>query len=200
MQPKSCSRYLLTVALGVIAGGSGMSSDRRSHPLACRDNARKQVLPRGTANRLPLFVRHAIALLPFIEDRQVVILPRAVKVSEYLVSWGYSREIAAETVNELADLAEFTIDHHFPIFINAESPNYIRILASWERGNSPDEAARVLASEIYHEYRHAACGEEEWEALAAQISLLKRWRAEGLLRIADPYIASKELQRRNLGR
>ena len=75
-------------------------------------------------------------------------------------------------MEELGTLAEFTVDHHFPIFINAESSHYRRISASWERGKAPDEAARVLASDIYHEYRHAACGEEEMDALAAQISLL----------------------------
>ncbi len=128
----------------------------------------------------------------------MVTLPRATEVSPYLLSWGYSRETTSATVEELGTLAEFTIDHHFPIFINAGSPHYRRISASWERGKAPDEAARVLASDIYHEYRHAACGEEELDALAAHISLLKRWRAEGLLRIADPYIASKESERRSL--
>src|SRR6266567_8505329 len=199
MQPKFCLSSLLTIALAAIAGGSDLSSDLRCHPRVCRDSALNQDLPQaGAANRLPLLVRQAIALIPFIEDRQVVILPRASDVSVYLVSWGYSRETASETVAELAPLAEFTIDHHFPIFINAGSPHYRRILASWKHGKSPDQAARVLASDIYHEYRHAACGEEELDALAAHISLLKRWRAEGLLRIADPYIASKESERRSL--
>jgi hypothetical protein len=186
------------MGLPAIVGASDLSSDERSHPRPCRDNTPQQTLPQAATIRSPLLVRQAIALLPFIEDRQVVILPRASGVSLYLVSWGYSRETASETVGELATLAEFTIDHHFPIFINGGSPHYRRISASWEHAKSPDQAARVLASDIYHEYRHAACAEEELEALAAQISLLKRWRAEGVLRIADPYIAAKELERRGL--
>ena len=198
MQPKFFLSCFLTVALATVAWASDFPSDLRCDARACRDNALNQDLPQaGAAKQSPL-VRQAIALLPFIEDRQVVILSRASDVAVYLVSWGYSRETAAETVKELASLVEFTIDHHFPIFINAASPHYRRILASWEHGKSPDQAARVLASDIYHEYRHAACGEEELDALAAHIALLKRWRAEGLLEIADPYIASKESERRSL--
>jgi len=202
MQPKFCSCCLLiTFACGPLAHACHLSSDLCSHPRACRDSAPQQnVLQAANANPLPLLVRQAIALLPFIENRQLVILPRASGVSTYLVSWGYSRKTALETVNEVAPLVEFTIDHHFPIFINAGSSHYRRILESWEHGKSHDEAARVLASDIYHEYRHAACGEEEMEALAAQISLLKRWRAEGLLRIADRYISSKELEHRSLAK
>jgi hypothetical protein len=199
MQQKFCSCCLLTIALVAVAAASDLSSDLRSHPRACSDNARQQESPQAT-NRPPLLVRQAIALLPFIEERQIVILPRASDVSVYLLSWGYSRETASETVEQLAKLVEFTIDHHFPIFINAGSPHYRHILASWEHGKYPDEAARVLASDIYHEYRHAACGEEELDALAAQICLLKRWRHEGLLKIADAYIAAKESQRRSLAK
>lgn len=199
MQPKFYSWCLLNVAVVAIAGATDFRSDVRSHPRACRDHGPTQELPQaGTPTRLPLLVLHAIALLPFIEDRHVVILPRASDVSVYLVSWGYPLETASEIVEGLSHLAEFTIDHHFPIFIDAASSNYRYILASWERGKYPDQAARVLASDIYHEYRHAACGEEEMDALAAQISLLKRWRAEGLLRIADPYIASRESRLRSL--
>ena len=199
MQPKFYSWRLLTVAVVAIAGTADISSDLSSHPLACSENVSKPELALQTAaKRSPLLVRQAIALLPFIEDWQVVTLRQASDVSLYLVSWGHSRETASATVEELAHLAEFTIDHHFPIFISAGSLNYRHILASWERGKYPDQAARVLASDIYHEYRHAACGEEEMDALAAQISLLKRWRAEGLLRIADPYIASQESRLRSL--
>ena len=188
--------WCLLIVVAAVAVAS--DSDLRSHPRGCPDNTRQMNLPHVAASRLPLLVRHAIALLPFIQDRQVVILAHARDVSVFLVDWAYSRETASDTVGELEMLTEFTIDHHFPIFINAESPHYRRLSASWDRGKSPNEAARVLASDIYHEYRHAACGEEELDALAAQISLLKRWRSENLLRIADPYIAAKELRRRNL--
>ena len=182
-----------------IAGAADILSDLSSHPQTCRGNATKQELaPQTAAKRSPLLVGQAIALLPFIEDWQVVTLAQASDVSPYLVRWGYSRESASETVEEVTHLAEFTIDHHFPIFINAGSSNYRYIQASWERGGHPDQAAWVLASDIYHEYRHAACGEEEMDALTAQISLLKRWRAEGHLRIADPYIASQESRLRSL--
>src|SRR5215471_4211003 len=199
MQPKFYSWCLLTMAVVAIAGTADISSDLSSHPHACRERASKRELaPKTAAKRSPLLVRQAIALLPFIEDSQVVTVPQAGEASLYLVSWGYSRETASATVEELGMLAEFTVDHHFPIFINAGSSHYRRISASWERGKAPDEAARVLASDIYHEYRHAACGEEEMDALAAQISLLKRWRAEGLLRIADLYIASRESRLRSL--
>ena len=200
MQPKFYSWRLLTAAVvAAIAGRADISSDVSSHPQACRERASKRELaPKTTGKRSPLLVQQAIALLPFIEDSQVVTIQQTSEVSRYLVSWGYSRETASATVEGLGMLAEFTVDHHFPIFINAGSSNYRRILASWERGKAPDEAARVLASDIYHEYRHAACGEEEMDALAAQISLLKRWRAEGLLRIADLYIASRESRLRSL--
>jgi hypothetical protein len=200
MKQKLCSWCLLAVGLGSVAGASNLSSDLRSHPRACRDNAPTLDLPHVKANPLPLLVRQAIALLPFIEERQVVILRRAGDGSVYLVNWGYSPETASETIKHLAKLVEFTIDHHFPIFINAGSPHYRHILESWEHGKYPDEAARVLASDIYHEYRHAACDEEELDALAAQICLLTRWRAEGLLTIAGPYIASKESRRRSLAK
>ncbi len=201
MKQKLCPWCLLTVGLGSVAGASDLPSDLRSHPRACRHDSTKQDGAQAAdAKPLPLLVKQAIALLPFIDDGQVVILPRTSDLSVYLVSWGYSRDTASQTVAEVAPLAEFTIDHHFPIFINGGSPHYRRILASWEHGKSPDEAARVLASDIYHEYRHAACGEEELDALAAQICLLKRWRHEGLLKIADPYIAAKESRRRSLAK
>ena len=58
----------------------------------------------------------------------------------------------------------------------------------------PDQAARVLASDRYHEYRHAACGEGEIRALEAHVGVLKKWRARGLLTIAEPYIESKEAE------
>src|SRR5262249_39986104 len=145
MQPKFCSGCLLTaVAFVPTALASNLSSDVRNHPRACRDNAPKQdLLQAAGAQRLPLLVRQAIALLLFIDVRQVVILPRPSDVSIYLVRWGYSEQATLETVSEVASLAEFTIDHHFPIFINAGSSHYRRILESWEHGKFPAEASRV---------------------------------------------------------
>jgi hypothetical protein len=132
----------------------------------------------SASRKHPRLVRNAIALVPFLKEQQVLMLARPSDVAAYLVEWSYSPETALETTKDLAALAEFTIDHHFPIFINAGSPRYRRILVSWARGNSPEEAARVLASDLDHEYRQASCGEEELDALTAQVSLLKRWRAE----------------------
>jgi hypothetical protein len=139
---------------------------------------------------LPAVVRRALTFVPMVPAGQVVVL-RPEAVTPYLLSWGYNPEAAQATIAELHGLAEFTIDHHFPIFVNAESVQYLRIVQSFEYGQEPDQAARVLASDLYHEYRHAACGEEERAALLAQLDLLERWRAQGVLTIADPYIAAK---------
>jgi hypothetical protein len=56
-----------------------------------------------------------------------------------------------------------------------------------------------MGADLYHEYLHASQGMNECDALRGHVNLMKRWRAEGLLHIADPYIASKtaELRRMN---
>jgi hypothetical protein len=146
------------------------------------------------AQPLPPLVRRALEFLPGVRPDQVILLEDLKEVAPFLRARGYSAQAVTETTNKLQGLAEFTIDHRFPIFINGATWHYQRILASWKRGKSPDEAARVLASDLYHEYRHAACGEEEHDALRAHISLLKIWREQGLLTIADPYIRAKEAE------
>src|SRR5438132_594734 len=147
---------------------------------------------RGSASALPPMVEKALSFLPEIKADQVVILKDADEIKAYLSEWGYSPRAAREFVHEIKPLAEFTIDHHFPIFINASNQHYRRLLKSWEIGKDPEQAARVMASDLYHEYRHAAYAEDEAEALEAHVGLLKRWRAAGLLLIADPYIRDLE--------
>src|SRR5205823_12512750 len=137
---------------------------------------------------LPAMVQEAVSFLPEIRMDQVVLLKEVDEIESYLSEWGYAPGAAREFIHEIKPLAEFTIDHHFPIFINASTQHYQRILKSWEIGKYPEQAARVMASDLYHEYRHAAYGEEEVEALEAHVSLLKQWRTAGLLLIADPYI------------
>ena len=71
-----------------------------------------------------------------------------------------------------------------------------RIVTSWEGSGFPDQAARVMASDLYHEYQHAHSGADECRALTAQIALLKQWRDAHLLTIAGPYISAKETESR----
>ena len=151
-------------------------------------------VPAASADQaLSPLVRRALSFVPEIDSTQVVILDKAPGLRKYLLDWGYSSEVAKATEREVKTLAEFTIDHHYPIFINADTNHYQRILKSCQEGKAPVEAARVLASDLFHEFRHVL-GEEEESALAAQVLLLTRWRAEGLLTIADPYIAAKRAE------
>jgi len=133
-------------------------------------------------------------LLREIEKCNVVVLRDPGDLVPYLLRFGYSRRTANETIDEVRHLAEFTIDHRFPIFVNATSPHVKRILSSWQRGKFPDEAARVMAADLYHEYLHAAEGMEECAAVRRHLKLMQRWRNQGLLHIADPYIANKALE------
>jgi len=146
---------------------------------------------------LPALVRRALDFVPRIDPAQVVVLHSASGLTKYLLVWGYSPRISEETVNGVRRLAEFVIDNHYPIFVNADTYQYRRILTSWQHGKEPDQAARVLASDLYHEYRHTL-GEEEIEALEAQVALLAKWRAERLLTIADPYIQAKQVELKTL--
>jgi hypothetical protein len=134
----------------------------------------------------------ALTFVPLVKSSQVLVINDPEETGECLLQWGYSPDVIRDTIGSLRHLAEFTIDHHFPIFINAATYQYRRLELSWAAGSAPEQAARVLASDIYHEYRHAACGEEEEAALEAQIKLLKNWRRQGLLTIADRYIQAKE--------
>jgi hypothetical protein len=142
--------------------------------------------------QLPALVHRALDFLPEVRADQVVVLIESRELRSYLSAWGYSPDSSSETVQEIKGLAEFTIDHHFPIFINASTWHYQRILKSWETGKFPEQAARVMAADLYHESRHAEHGEDEAEALEAHVALLKKWRAERVLTIADPYIRDLE--------
>ena len=131
-------------------------------------------------------------MVPEIEAGQVVILASESGLLPYVRSWGYTRAVARQTVQEVRSLAEFTIDHHFPIFVNASSVHVQRIIRSWTHGASPRQAARVMASDLYHEYLHAQHAAGECAALEGQLHLLTRWRDQGVLTIAGPYIAAKQ--------
>lgn len=143
---------------------------------------------------LPSMVLRALDFVPELKPDQVVLLDSTADLKPYLAAWGYSEQATYETIRAVRGFAEFTLDHRFPIFVNTGSWHYRRIVASWENGISPDQAAMVLASDLYHEYRHAACGEGEVRALEAHVRILKLWRAQGLLTIANPYIRSKETE------
>lgn len=130
-------------------------------------------------------------MVPEIEPGQVVILASESALLPYVRSWGYTRGVAKQTLQEVHSLAEFTIDHHFPIFVNASSVHVQRIIRSWTHGVSPGQAARVMASDLYHEYLHAQHAAEECAALEGQLQLLIRWRDQGVLTIAGPYIAAQ---------
>lgn len=150
------------------------------------------------AGELPPVVRHALTFVPEVRPDQVVVIAGVEALEHILKERGYDSEVVLETIEEVKGLAEFTIDHRFPIFINASSYHYRRIEASFSRGRYPEQAARILASDLYHEYRHAALFEEEIEALTAHVALLEKWRFEGLLTIADPYIQAKAAELRFL--
>jgi hypothetical protein len=130
-------------------------------------------------------------MAPQIKPGQVVILSSESALLPYLRLWGYTRTVASQTLQEVRSLAEFTIDHHFPIFVNASSIHVQRIVRSWTLGAFPDQAARVMASDLYHEYLHAQYAAGECAALEGQLHLLTRWRDQGILTIAGPYIAAK---------
>jgi hypothetical protein len=146
---------------------------------------------RNHANAL---IRRALSFVPDIKPKHVVILTERSELPGYLAAWGYSRLVTHRTVQEIGAFAEFTIDHHFPIFVNAGSSHFQRILRSWELSAFPDQAARVMASDLYHEYLHAQYGADECNALKEHITLLTSWRELGLLWIADRYITSKEVE------
>jgi len=137
-------------------------------------------------------IKEALSVAPEIKPGQVVILSSQSALLPYLRSWGYSRAVASQTLQEVRSLAEFTIDHHFPIFVNASSVHVQRIVRSWTHGAFPGQAARVMASDLYHEYLHAQYAAGECAALEGQLNLLTRWRDQGILTIAAPYIATKQ--------
>jgi hypothetical protein len=150
-------------------------------------------------DELDRLVTRAKSLVQDLSDCEVVILRDPRDLLPQLLRRGYSRQAALTTVAEVRHFAEFTVDHHFPIFVNAGSPHTQRILRSWQKGVFPEEAARVMASDLYHEYLHAAKGQEECDAIRGHLTLLKRWRDEGLLHIAGPYIAAKTSELRRMG-
>jgi hypothetical protein len=180
-------RLRLQASILVAMAWQGLGQSRPAAVDDCFANA----APSGPKiDRLPVLVRCALSLVPNIDPAQVVVLDSASGLTKYLLEWGYSRQVSDQTVQEIEKLAEFTIDHHYPIFINRDTYHYRRILKSWQEGKRPDEAARVLASDLYHEHRHIL-GDEEAAALQAHVLLLTQWRAKGLLSIADPYIRAK---------
>jgi hypothetical protein len=134
----------------------------------------------------------ALSFVPEIERSQILVLNDLTHVIDFLVVRGYTHGIAAGTMQELRPLAEFTIDQRFPIFINATSTHVLRILRSWQYSKFPDQAARVMASDLYHEYLHAKHFADECVALQGQLRLLNSWRDKGMLTIAGPYIASRK--------
>jgi hypothetical protein len=141
---------------------------------------------------LPGLIKEALAIVPEIKPGQVVILSGESGLLPHLRSWGYTQAVANQTLKEIRSLAEFTIDHHFPIFVNATSLHVQRIVRSWTHGAFPGQAAHIMASDLYHEYLHARHAAGECAALKGQLHLLTRWRNEGILTIAGPYIAAKE--------
>jgi hypothetical protein len=141
-------------------------------------------------------IRRALHFFPQVRPDQVIVLENPSDLMGYLLAWHYSRDVACGTIKEIASFAEFTVDRHFPIFVNASSRHVKRIVTSWERSGFPDQAARVMASDLYHEYQHAQGGADECRALTAQIALLKQWRDAHLLTIAGPYISAKEAESR----
>ena len=153
----------------------------------------------GTSAELDRLVARARSLVEEIRECDVVILRDPRDLLPYLLRLGYNRQVALATIAEVRHLAEFTINHHFPIFVNAGSPHTQRILRSWQEGQFPEEAARVMAADLYHEYLHAAKGREECDAIRGHLTLLKRWRDEGLLHIAGPYIETKASELRRMG-
>lgn len=152
------------------------------------------LLSEETASGLEVskFLDAALHLVPEITSDQVVILQSRDDLKPYLAKRGYSPAIAQETVERVNGLAEFTIDRRFPIFINASSWQIRRLLISWQRSNFCDEAARILASDLFHEYQHAAKGLDEIGALTAHVRLLRKWHNEGRIVVATPYLEAKE--------
>jgi hypothetical protein len=128
----------------------------------------------------------------------VIVLENHHALLSYLRAWGYHQDVATKTLQEIRSMAEFTIDLHLPIFVNASSLHVQRIVRSWQTSRFPDQSARVMASDLYHEYLHAVHGACESKALKGHITLLKQWRDAGFLTIADLYIASKEAELRVL--
>jgi hypothetical protein len=151
------------------------------------------------SDALERLVTRAKSLVQDLSDCPVVILREPRDLLPHLLRQGYARQVALATIAEVRHLAAFTIDHRFPIFVNAGSPHTQRILRSWQEGQFPEEAARVMASDLYHEYLHAAKGQEECDAIRGHLQLLKDWRAEGLLHIAGPYIVAKTSELRRMG-
>jgi hypothetical protein len=185
--PRSVSRKRIAVKYGVtllLSCGLVFGSEKA--------NAHAVREFHNHANEL---IQRALSFVPDIKAEHIVILTQRSELLGYLLAWGYSQPVTHRTVQEVGAFAEFTIDHHFPIFVNASSSHFRRILRSWELSAFPDQAARVMASDLYHEYLHAEYGTDECNALKAQFTLLTRWRELGLLVIADPYITTKEVER-----
>ena len=80
---------------------------------------------------LDRLVARAKSLVEEIRECDVVILRDPRDLLPYLLRLGYNRQVALATIAEVRDLAEFTIDHHFPIFVSAGSHHTQRILRYW---------------------------------------------------------------------
>jgi hypothetical protein len=139
---------------------------------------------------LKRLLQKALSFVPQVDPSHVVVITALEEVVPHLTARGYEAGVASETVRQLEGLAEFTLDHRYPIFINAGSRHVQRILRSWREGRAPDQAARVLASDLHHEFLHAVQTAGECTALQGHVALLENWRTQGVLRIADPYITS----------
>lgn len=162
----------------------------------CRASEMRGIVCFQPANQsdkgLPAVVLRALSFVTELRPSQIVMLEDAQALEPFLRARGYDKGARKDTIKRVKGLAEFVIDHRFPIFVNTSTYHYRRIEASFLKGEFPDQAARVLASDLYHEWRHAAFGENEIDALHMHVQVLRRWRGEGVLTIADPYIDSKE--------
>ncbi len=149
-----------------------------------------------TGDQLPALVKRALKYVPKeaqLESDQVVALENVgAYMTGYLKQSGYSSEVAREIAADLDSLADFVIDQQFPLFVG----NFSNLQKAWDKGGLfATDAARVLASQLWHEWQHVIRRADEAQALEAHVALLQQWRKnKELSAAADRYIEAKQKQ------
>jgi hypothetical protein len=142
-------------------------------------------LAAGQAKVIPPIVSRALAELNLPEFPIVVLeSPKA-----FLLERGIDKKQAEEIER---NLSAFTLGESLPVYVNVSTANVESYRLETLFRTEPDQAAKMMASNIFHELRHAVNGEGEVIALKKQIAILEYWKMKGDLRLADSFIAGKK--------
>ncbi len=135
----------------------------------------------------PRVVRDAAAIIP-MDPADIVVLEHV----DVHLRETYGRS-AQKNESVARDCVAFVVGDSLPIYINARSNEYRLLARLYEK--APAEAARMLASTLYHEAQHLL-GRDELSALIAQVKMLEYFQARGELTTGEGYLKGKQQQLR----